>query len=568
MENPGFEDRMRAETRMKTIEERLQRLEAFLNLARPAAAAAPAVPAAPDVPASPAGAPKALPKPVPAVPAPAAPAARAHPGNLLGVVGVICFVLAAGFIIKLSLDSGWLTPPRQIGLAVVFGLGLVLAGFSLLDSDSEYASYLPAAGIIVIYAAVFAAHRMYSLIHFEAAISLSALVTGFCVLIYTKIREDIYPVTAAVGSYFAPAIMGLGASSVFAVYYYLLCSIGFAVISIWVKSRALTLVAAYLAMLMTAAAGLTLKADGLIAAMLAFNFVALSGGVYLYTIQNGSPLTERESATLLPALLFFYATEYYYVDRLLPGVAPWLSLAFAGLLLVFYLGAKKRFPDGRMGSEGLVMTFITVVSFHSFYLELLPADAKPWLFVAIMIVLCCPEVSLRPGKGGAMTVPALGVLAVLAIEFLSMISHLLSGTGDAWLTVSLFSVAGMWVLIFFRGDELEGGDAYGPLLGAAHLLAVLGLYRLTKDAGSLEVSISWLFYATAVITYAFSRKDETMARSAVFVLAFAAGKALLYDASAAPTVVRIICLLLTGAALYGSGFFMRKIAGWKAEKKA
>jgi hypothetical protein len=188
------------------------------------------------------------------------------------------------------------------------------------------------------------------------------------------------------------------------------------------------------------------------------------------------------------------------------------------------------------------------------------------MFVAITAFFCIPDVKLRGGAGGAWRIPALGLMAVLAIEFFSMVSHLLAGTDGTWLPVSLFSVAALWILIYFRGDDLAGTDGYGPLLGAAHLLAVLGLYRLTKDAGSLEVSVSWLVYAVAVITYAFSRKDETLARSAVFVLAFAAGKALLYDAANAPTVVRIVCLLLTGAALYGSGFFLRKIAGWKTEK--
>ena len=564
MGNEGFEDKLRAETRMKAIEERLGRLEAFLNLSP---AAAPAVPAAVQPPPAPPPAAATKPLPPPQLPRAAQPA-RHHPGSLLGVVGVICFVLAAGFIIKLSLDSGWLTPPRQIGLAVLFGLGLVVSGLALLDADREYAGYLPAAGVIVLYAAVFAAHRLYALLPFESAIALSAMVTGLCVWLYGRIQEDVYPVTAAVGSYFAPAILGLGAGAVFAVYYYLLCSAGFSVISIWVKSRTLSVVAAYLAMLMTAAAGLSLKADGLIAAMLALNFVVLSGGIYLYTVNNNTPLTEKEATGLLPALLFFYATEYYYVDRLVPGKAAWLSLIFAGLLLALYLEAKRRFPEGRMGSEGLILTFITVVGFHSFYLELLPGEAKPWLFMVIMIILSLPAIKYTPGKPGPLRIPALGVLAVLAIEFMSMLSHLLSGTEGSWLAVSLFSVASMWVLIAFRGDELQGGNGYAPLLGSAHLLAIVGLYRLTKDAGSLEVSISWLFYATAVITYAFSRKDEAMARSAVFVLAFAAGKALLYDAAAAPTVVRIVCLLLTGAALYGSGFFLRKIAGWKAEKRA
>lgn len=566
MENPSFEEKMKAESRMKTIEERLARLEKFIGLTKPEPAPAPAPAAVQPQPAP--AVPAALPTTFSPAPQPIAAAPARTGGNLLGIVGVICFVLAAGFIIKLSLDSGWLTPPRQIGLALMFGLGLVVAGFALLGADREYASYLPAAGVIVLYAAVFAAHRLYNLLPFESAISLSAMVSGLCVWIYTRIREDIYPVTAAVGSYCAPAILNLGAGSVFAVYYYLLCSIGFAVISIWVKSRTLTVVSAYLAMLMTALAGLTLKDDRLAAAMLGLNFIILSAGVYFYTVQNKTPLTERESASMLPALLFFYAMEYYFIDRLLPGLAPWLSLGFAGLLLGLYLAAKARFPGGKMGSEGMILSFITVVCFHSFYLELLPAGARPWMFVVITAFFCIPDVRLRGGGAGPWRIPALGLMAVLAIEFFSMVSHLLAGTGGTWLPVSLFSVAALWILIYFRGDDLAGTDGYGPLLGAAHLLAVLGLYRLTKDAGSLEVSISWLVYAVAVITYAFSRKDETLARSAVFVLAFAAGKALLYDAASAPTVVRIACLLLTGAALYGSGFFLRKIAGWKTEKQA
>ena len=62
--------------------------------------------------------------------------------------------------------------------------------------------------------------------------------------------------------------------------------------------------------------------------------------------------------------------------------------------------------------------------------------------------------------------------------------------------------------------------------------------------------------------FAFARRDDVMAKSALFVLGFAAGKALLFDAASASTVVRIFCLLLTGAVLYGCGLFMRKIGSW------
>ncbi|HBA61714.1 MAG TPA: DUF2339 domain-containing protein [Elusimicrobia bacterium] len=554
---------MKAETRMRAIEDRLAKLEKTLNVVRPAQPLPPAQPAVP-VPALQ----SALP-PRPAV-LPVAPPMQAQartksrPANWLGVVAVICFVLAAGFIIKLSLESGWLTPERQIGLAAMFGLSLIAVGLSLLTSDREYAGYLPAAGIIVLYASVFAAHRLYSLIPFETAISMTALVSALCIWLYTQIRDDLYPVTAAVGSYVGPLLLGLDYKSVFTVYYYLFCSIGFSVISIWVRSRILTIVAAYLSIMMTALTGLALRQDGLIVTMLALNFVIFTGGTFLYTAHHETPLNENESMSFLPVLMFFYAMEYYFIERIHPGLAPWISLGFAGVLLGIYLAAKQRFPDGKVASGSMILAFVTVVCFHSFYLELLPSEARPWLFVALVFGLCFPSGTLSGRtRDKSMRIPTFGVLAVLLLEYLSMASKLLSTDSSSTLFVAVFSVAALWALIYFREEEWSGRGEYTPLLGSAHLLAILALYKLTRDSGSLEVSISWLVYAVAVMAFAFSRRDEAMARSAVFVLAFAAGKALLYDAAAAPTIVRIVCLLLTGAALYGAGFFLRKISGWK-----
>jgi len=561
----GLEENLRSEARLNAIEKRLARMEEWLHLPREAGAPPPPppVPVAPQYHA---------PVSARAVSEPSAPAAAAPPrvpkdrsGNWLGIVGVICFVLAAAFIIKLSIDSGWLTPERQIGLAVLFGLGLITAGFALAGEDREYSSLLPGAGIIVLYLTVFAAHRLYGLLNFESAISMTSLVSGLCVWLYTRIREDIYPVTAAVGSYCAPLILSLGAETTFTVYYFLLCSVSFSVISIWLESRTLTLVSAYLAIMMTGFLGLALGRDSLIAGMLSLHFLIFSAGTYLYTRQNRKPLTERESWLFLPLLMFFYAMEYYFIDRIHPGLAPWLSLGFAALLLGVYLAAKKMYPEESLGSQPMVLAFVTVVCFHSFYLELLPADARPWLFVVIAVGMAVAGTGLAdPKTNGPFRIPALALFVVMLLEYLSMVSHLLAGYDLQWLVVSFSALGSLWLLIDLKSSEL-GAQKYGPLLGAAHLLAVLGLYRLTKDAGSLQVSASWLIYAVAVIAFAFSRRDEVMAKSAMFVLGFAAGKALLYDAASAPTVVRIFCLLLTGAALYGSGFLIRRISGWKSE---
>ncbi len=486
------------------------------------------------------------------------------PGNWLGIISIICFVLAAGFIIKLSIESGWLTPARQIGLAVLLGLSLIGAGFMLMKSDRDYAALLPGAGIIVLYLTAFAAHRYYFLISFESALALSTLVSGMCIRLYVVIRHDAYAITAAVGAYIAPAILGLNTEAEFSLYYYLLCSLSFAAISVGVQSRLLTMISAYLAIFMTAFVGFDIDKDGLIAGVLASHFIIFSTGTYLYTTKNHMPLSENESRSFLPVLFVFYAMEYYFINRINPDAAPWISLGFAAMLIGFYLSARRFFPDG-LGSQTLILAFATIVCFHSVYIELLPSNARPWLFVIIMLGAAFSPLQISAQKRrGVFFIPALAILAILVIEYLEMVFHLIDGDTLSWLVVSFAALTSLWTMLLTGNSAFAAKNTYGNiLLGAAHILAILGLYRLTHDTGSLAVSASWLFYAVGVMVFAFARKDEAMAKSALLVLSFAAAKALLYDAASVPTIVRILCLLLTGVVLYGSGLLMRKIADWK-----
>ncbi|MDX2027015.1 MAG: DUF2339 domain-containing protein [Alphaproteobacteria bacterium] len=542
-------DISKIEKRLTSIELRLSRVEGALQLS---AAATPPAPA-------PSSTPK---QPTTVLRTAAITTEQEKPGNWLGIIAVICFVLAAGFIIKLSIDSGWLTPERQIGLAALLGLSLIGSGLALLKSDREYASLLPGAGVIVLYLTAFAAHRYYKLIPFELALATTSIISALCIWLYTRVKHDAYPITAAAGAYIAPVILGLHTQGVFSVYYFLFCSLTFAVISIWLSSRMLTLVSAYMAILMTGYVGIDLNQNALIACMLALHFFIFAIGTYLYTAHNREALTEREAWAFLPVLLLFYAIEYHYIDLIQPHLAPWISLGFAGVLISLYLLARRYFKDG-LGSETILAAYTTIVLFHSFYLEILPSDVRPWLFVAIMLAATFLPTSLLERKIRIPLIPA-AIFMILGIEYVRMLSELWTGYSPEWLAVSFASFGSIWVVLLGACNKFNKEDVYiHPLLGAAHILAVLGLYRLTTDISSLAVSASWLFYAVAVITLAFARKDRIMAKSALFVLGFAAGKALLYDAASAPTVIRILCLLLTGAVLYGCGFMMRKVDDWK-----
>lgn len=490
--------------------------------------------------------------------------------NWLGVIAIICFVVAAAFIIKLSIASGWLTPERQLGLSALFGIGLIIAGFILLKSDRSYASLLPGAGIIILYLTTFAANSYYFLITFEYALALTALISVLCIWLYTKIKMDIYAITAALGAYLAPVILsmysGLAMNSgiLFSLYYFLICSVAFGTISIWLKSRSLILISSYLAILMSSLIGIFWEQDILTAGVLAVQFLIFAACTYLYTLKNLTPLTNTDSWSFLPILLLFYAVEYYLLDRVYPGFAPWISLGFAVFLIALYFSAKKYFPDN-LNSQAVILAYVSIVCFHSIYLELLPYSFHPWLFgILLFAIACLPFNFSTQTNKDAFLFPKLAVLIILILEYYSIVSHLLDEREMGWLPVAFFSLAALWFVLAFAQKKLSISHSNGNLLlCAAHLLAVEGLYRLTFNISSLAVSVSWLLYAVAVMVLAFYRKDKSMAKSALLVLALAAGKALLYDAASAATIVRILCLLLTGAVLYICGLFMRKINHWQ-----
>lgn len=548
-------DALQLEQALKALNERLSRIEAVLKIAPPATPAPP--------PAQPQTAAAAVPpeRPRPTQPPLQSPPSLLH-GNWLGIIAVVCFVVAAAFIVKLSIDSGWLTPLRQAGLAALLGFGLIGGGLALRRADRGYAALLPGAGIVILYLTVFAAHRYYALIPFDSALAAVTLVSALCIWLYTEIRHDFYAFTAAAGAYLSPMVLDFHAVTDFSLYYFLLCSVAFATISVWVRSRVLTVTAAYLAIFVSGIVGLGLKEDLFVAEMMALHFAVFAVGSYFHTAHTRQPLSRAEAQGFLPVLLIFYALEYYFIDRVMPGGAPWLALGFAALLVGLYFLVKTKFDQSRH-SQALLLALATVVIFHAGYLELMPAALRPFLLAAILLGMAASR--FTPDLGGndnPFLLPKLALFAIAAIEYLSILKNLSSG-GVVPLLAALLGLAGLWAAIIRH----RGAAAGQLLLGCAHILALLAFYRLASDAGSLAVSAVWLLYGAGVMGLAFACKDEFMAKSALMVLVFAAGKALLYNAASAPTIVRILCLLLTGAVLYGCGFLMRRLSAWTSDAR-
>lgn len=486
-------------------------------------------------------------------------------GNWLGIIAAICFVFAAGFFIKLSIETGWLTPERQVLIAAVFGLILIASGIFLPTTFKEYASLLPAAGIIILYLSVFSSYLFYGLVSFKTALMMTNLICALCIGLYYKFHHDLYAIVAAIGAYLTPIILNLNYSSFFTIYYYICCSLAFAVISIWTKSRIMALVAAYLAILSTFVVGLSLQQNIIVAVGLAVHFIIFSISAYFYSVCNKAKLSENESWAFFPVLTLFYGLEFYLIDSVYPTLAPYLSLLFAAVLMGLYYLTKKCFPNQEIKSKSMIYGFTSLVLFHSVYLEIIPLEIKPWLFSLIVLAFAfLPKTKLATTSHKILYIPVIMMVLIALLEYVHLMVLLLMNTYTSNSMLAAWAgIICLWIAIQQHYASTYKKEEYGTVfLGCAHLLTIMTLYQLADPYGSLAVTSFWLLYAIAVLGVAYYFKDKLMAHSALLVLGLSAGKALLYDTSMTSTVVQILCLFFTGIVLYAAGLLMKKIRQW------
>jgi uncharacterized membrane protein len=488
-------------------------------------------------------------------------------GQLLAVVATICFILAGAFIVKLAIDSGWLTPIRQWALLVGLGFSLIGAGRFFERIELEYRSYLSAAGIVILYIASFASSRHFDITSPEMSLVLAVGVSGLCLSLFNFHRSFVFPLVAAIGTYVSPLIVGRYAMDpILQGAYFLLWAALFSWFSTFFRSRQLAIVSAYLGLgvytLSNLISGQSDSALAFVIAVQVAQFAIFSYGTLYYTTKSGIALSERQAWAYFPVLCFFYGTTYYFLSHLWPTLAPWIALVFALFVLSLYRIAKRELARAdALASQEMVHSFLAVVLFQAGYLQLMPDGSKPWLLAVFLIASYLSE------QNGAF--PRLSRAFVLLgsviglFEFLKICYGLLSSYD---LNQLLAGLATLVIGIFYYLSKASRLKARASVfLVMVHVLAVLALYRLANDHGSLVVSMAWALYALLILGLGYSRKDPLLARSSLTVLLVASFKALLYDASQAPTGVRILCLLLTGVLLYGAGVLFQKMAKWSVK---
>lgn len=488
---------------------------------------------------------------------------RAGGGAFFGIVGICFLVLAAAFFLKLTVESGWLTPTRQVVLVSFFAVACLGLPHLVQRLADNYGALLSGSGVTMLHLCWLGAYKVHDLIDSRTGLFLATAVGTLSILSNARMANAVFVLVAVAGTYLAVPTLGFSASDLASLSGFLLIwNLSYSILSFLLKRRDVLLVSSYFAIFSAGALSLDFAKSEEMAwqclGLQAVQFVIFVVATISFTLFHWAPLLAKEASALCLLLLVYYGNLYYLLDIINPNAAPWISAGFSLLVLSIYRAAKgvlkREIPSGPA-----VMTFAALSLAHSVFLEIIPDTTKP-LFA---LLLAGAMVLANRFGGGSTTLRFAQFVGLGVIAFGALLTFHLDVSLNKQIAYN--GAYGLTALLILAFGLVQQSSGASMILGFAHLEMLCALYRLSlkfTSGGSLFVSISWGFYALVILLWAHSRKDRSIGKSAVLILSAVSLKAAFYDMTQTGSLIRILSLLAAGLLLYACGWIYNRMKKW------
>ena len=139
------------------------------------------------------------------------------------VLGGIVMALAAILFLKYSIEQGLIPPIVRVAIGFLTGVGCLFAAEKMRERDyGVTANALSGAGIIILYASVWAARVLYELIGTTPAYGLMILITIVCGLLSWRHRALNIAMLGMIGGFLTPLLLSTGQDNPIGLFTYIL----------------------------------------------------------------------------------------------------------------------------------------------------------------------------------------------------------------------------------------------------------------------------------------------------------------------------------------------------------
>jgi uncharacterized membrane protein len=158
--------------------------------------------------------------------------------------GAVVLIVGLIFLLNYAREHFFIPPEMRVGGVALFGMGLLVLGWTLRVRRTGYAVSLQGAGIATLYVTISAALHLYGLIAPEAAFVLLAAMAAFSAIIAVRQDSLALALIGLLGGLLAPILASTGSANHVALFsYYLALNLGVVTIA-WFKAwRSLNILA-------------------------------------------------------------------------------------------------------------------------------------------------------------------------------------------------------------------------------------------------------------------------------------------------------------------------------------
>ncbi len=338
------------------------------------------------------------------------------------VVGAVVLALAGLLFLKYSIDRGLLPPVVRVALGLVAGLACLVGSEGLRRRRERYeatANALAGAGIVLLYASVWAGRVLYDLIGPGLAFALMVLVTAACGVFSWRHRSQVVAALGLVGGFATPALLASGTDHPIGLFgYLLLLNLGVIVLAVrrgWIMlaNLALALTTLYqigwiFGRMSPETAWIGLGVLAVFAVYYAFAPRKMAGPE---KIGREWELTEA-AGVLLPFVFTFYFAGN---ANLGPHLYPLAALLVLLVLLAVWIGARQQWPTCGSAGAAAAVAAVTVWCWRA------PLDVFPeWeavvcgLAIALAVHLTWELGERRGSESAPERIAAAGFLVLFA----------------------------------------------------------------------------------------------------------------------------------------------------------
>jgi len=563
------------EDQLRSLYERMHRLEQALAARGPAPAGEPmAEPVAVAPPPPPVFAPPPLAPPLPEPPPPAARPAARDLEQRIGArwatwVGIVAILFGVSFFLKWSFDNNLIGPAGRVTLGGLAGAGFLLAGLLLRHRRDVplLSEGLAGGGLGILYLSLFAAHALYGLLGIGPTFAGMFAVTVAGAVVSVVSQREATAVLAVLGGLLTPVLLRVPEPDERRLLIYLVVLDLLVLFIARFRSWPALTRLAWVGTVALCVLGLDLPAGphppARLALLTALWAIFLVAPIWRERAE-GRRGRELDLAITVGNAAVYFALAYWTLEAWQPRLEVPLALGLAVAYRLVAADYARRVPDDAgtvVVHEGLAWTALTIafpLAFDGQWVTL------GWAVEGLVLIWAASRLTtpLAP-LGGLLAL----TLAVARAGWLDVgwgrIAHpVWNRTFAVHLLVVIVVAAAGWLAIRARPEGLRGLDREGLRdilwVGAAGLLAAL-LWREPTGlwpAGLLIAELLVIALLARVVLVAAWPVAALLVGLVMLLRVFVADDALARDASAslvsAPLLARILaCLALaiTGTAV-------------------